>query len=131
MSKYLRTQLSILLASVLIISGLFTVDAVIAGPTQSPPDGNTTLPTGPQGPQGPAGGQGGQGPQGLKGPTGAKGPTGNRGDAICNYVGYGVFMSHGIDGNCAWQTGVLASCLSNGTMNFNRYVGAWPCTLAK
>lgn len=127
-SKYLQTQLMIISAVVLTISSLLMLDFVFASPTLNPPDGNITIPPalqGAKGPTGPGGNTGNQGPQGY---TGATGPAGDAGYAYCNFPGYGIYVSHGWDGACAWQTGMSMSCWSNArTGVFQRHGGSWPC----
>lgn len=131
MSTYLRTQLIIVIAATMVISSLMVFDTVFALPSQNPPAGNPTIPPQPAGPQGPQGPQGSQGPQGPTGYTGSQGPAGPNGYASCNFPGYGLYLSHGIDGGCAWQSGISMSCVTSPyatTYNFHRYTG---CGLAQ
>lgn len=111
MNPFIRTQLMIVSASVIVSSVLMFSSTVFAGPSFSPPDGNPAIDQSPQGPQGPQGNQGGQGPQGNQGPQGPQGPQGDVGYATCNFPGYGTYVSHGIDGGLAWSVGMSFSCI--------------------
>ena len=111
---FIRTQLLIVLASVLVSSILFITHSVLASPSVAPPNGNPAIPASPQGPAGPQGPQGWGGSQGYQGLQGSQGPQGDIGYAPCNFSGYGDYISYGIDGAGAWYTGISFSCVSGG-----------------
>jgi hypothetical protein len=119
--NFLFTQLVVVSASVLIITGLFVTDKVMSAPTAQPPSGNPSIPAQPPGPKGPTGDTGSTGSKGPTGDKGVQGLNGEDGYALCNFSGYGVWVSHGIDGGCAFSSGVLASCGSGKTITFARY----------
>jgi hypothetical protein len=121
----IKTQLQIILASVITVSAILVYSTVFAGPTLAPFNGNPIIPGPPQGPQGSQGPQGYSGAQGPQGYTGGQGPAGDNG-VLCNFPGYGLYFSHGWDGGCAWNAGISMSCGGNGrTANFNGHYGCW------
>lgn len=96
------------------MTALFGLQLVSAGPAFSPPNGNPLFPAGSQGPQGPQGPIGDQGPVGLPGTQGDTGPTGLLGIGACTWTS-SFWVSHGWDGDCAWDQGAYFYCTNVGS----------------
>ena len=127
LKKIIRTQLIIVLAALMSVAVLFGIDQVSAAPTQNPPAGNPAFPGGPQGyqgSQGPQGPQGNQGWPGITGPSGGPGPLGNVG---ANWYNYGLWLSNGWDGGCAFGAGLYIDTDGSGhSVNFVKYSNCSP-----
>lgn len=99
MKQAVQTAIISSVSAMAMVAVILTVTAVIAAPTQAPPNGNPAFPlTGPQGPTGPTGAIG---PQGPTGPSGTWAP--NRCEVcvrICDFNGAGpCATSCGVEGN--------------------------------